>query len=245
MKTTHFRGSARFSFNVDFFNDDRIVALSGEFGPSAQLLAVHLLCLIHRNGYFLEVTDMVRFRIMASIAGLSESDFQCAIERMVDYGIFDRTPWRESRVLTSRAIQQRYFTAARLRRLAGTSIPYFLMDDDAESASASASTSTSTIQSDIPVKQNAVDSGASDPDCMPMEESTVGEVGQVERVESREPDGDAPPRRKRKTGNVKSRHDFASHSDRRDHGLRIRRVSVNRIFRRRDASPQRFTTAKP
>ena len=52
-------GLKYFSFDVDFFDDEKIGAISGEFGIKGEITAIKLLCAVYRNGYF---TVWRRFR---------------------------------------------------------------------------------------------------------------------------------------------------------------------------------------
>ena len=44
-----------FPFDIDFFDDEKIMAISGEFGIKGEITTVKLLCAIYRNGYFIEL----------------------------------------------------------------------------------------------------------------------------------------------------------------------------------------------
>lgn len=48
-----------FPFDVDFFNDEKIVAISGEFGIKGEIVVIKLLCAIYRNGYFILWNDLL------------------------------------------------------------------------------------------------------------------------------------------------------------------------------------------
>ena len=40
-----------FSFNVDFFDDDKLALIEGEFGIKGAYIAIRLLCKIYKEGY--------------------------------------------------------------------------------------------------------------------------------------------------------------------------------------------------
>ena len=61
------KGLDYFPFDVDFFEDEKIAAISGEFGLKGEIVAVKLLCAIYRNGYFILWSDMLRLKILASV----------------------------------------------------------------------------------------------------------------------------------------------------------------------------------
>ena len=53
-------GLKYFSFDVDFFNDEKIEAISGEFGIKGEITTIKLLCAVYRNGYFIEWNEMLK-----------------------------------------------------------------------------------------------------------------------------------------------------------------------------------------
>lgn len=98
-----------FPFDVDFFEDEKIVAIAGEFGVKGELAAVKLLCAVYRNGYFVEWTDMLRLKILRQLPGVSAELFDQILNRLVRWGFFDASLFGSVKVLTSEGIQRRYF----------------------------------------------------------------------------------------------------------------------------------------
>ena len=52
MARTNKVGIDYFSFDVDFFNDDKIQLIEAEFGIKGSITAIRLLCKIYNEGYF-------------------------------------------------------------------------------------------------------------------------------------------------------------------------------------------------
>ena len=61
-----------FPFDIDFFDDEKIVSIFSEFGSKGELVTVKLLCEVYRNGYFLEWKETVRIKLVQKMAGVSE-----------------------------------------------------------------------------------------------------------------------------------------------------------------------------
>ena len=57
-----------FPFDCDFFDDEKIVAINGQFGIKGEIAAVKLLCAIYRNGYFIKWCDAVKIKLLGSVS---------------------------------------------------------------------------------------------------------------------------------------------------------------------------------
>lgn len=110
------KGLKYFPFNVDFFNDEKIEAISGEFGIKGEIVAVKLLCAIYRNGYFIEWSDLYKMKFLRNLPGISSDLLDTIILRLVKWDFFDKDLFNSAKVLTSRGIQRRYFEAIRRRK---------------------------------------------------------------------------------------------------------------------------------
>lgn len=97
--------------DYDIFEDEKIVSLTGEFGSKGESVMFRLLCAIYKRGYFTLWTDMLRKTISMKVPGASESLVEDVVTRLVKWEFFDETLFNTSQVLTSQAIQERYFEA--------------------------------------------------------------------------------------------------------------------------------------
>lgn len=111
-----------FPFDVDFFGDEKIAAISGEFGIKGEITAIKLLCAIYRNGYYIEWNDMLKMKLLKDLPGITVTLLDAIVSRLVRWGFFDGTLFDSAAVLTSEGIQRRYFAIAKRRR--GTEYPY-------------------------------------------------------------------------------------------------------------------------
>lgn len=120
-----------FPFDVDFFEDDKITAISVQFGIKGEIAAVKLLCAIYRNGYFIEWKESVCIKLLRELPGISESLLEQIVRSLVKWGFFDKALFDTARILTSRGIQRRYFSISRRNRRSGQGgeLPYLLSDN--------------------------------------------------------------------------------------------------------------------
>ena len=120
-------GLKYFSFDVDFFTDEKIEAISGEFGIKGEIAAIKLLCAVYRNGYFIEWNEMLKMKLLRNLPGVSPELLDQIINRLVKWGFFDEHLFNSVKILTSRGIQKRYFEAVKRRKLS-CELPYILVN---------------------------------------------------------------------------------------------------------------------
>lgn len=109
------QGLDYFPFDVDFFEDEKIAAISGEFGVKGEITVVKLLCAIYRNGYFILWDEPLKYKLLRDLPGVSAELLDRIVYRLVKWGFFDEALFNSVKVLTSRGIQKRYFSITRRR----------------------------------------------------------------------------------------------------------------------------------
>lgn len=119
-----------FSFDVDFFEDEKVIPVSSEFGAKGECVLVRVLCAIYRNGYFAECSDAFMFKI-AKQTNLQFSLVNEVISGLVRWGFLDKTMFNSFGVLTSKGIQRRWKEATR-KRVSKAKYPYWILDDETE-----------------------------------------------------------------------------------------------------------------
>ena len=119
--------------DTDFFEDERIMAISGEFGLEGEMVAVRLLCMIYRKGYFTLWGDLQKYKLLRSLPGVSLELLERIVARLVSWGFFDEELFLSENVLTSKDIQKCYFKAIK-RRAATADLPHLLIDVDRKTA---------------------------------------------------------------------------------------------------------------
>lgn len=118
-----------FPFDVDFFSDEKIGSISGEFGIKGEITAIKLLCAIYRNGYFILWNDTLKMSLLRGLPGISLELLEQIVTRLVRWGFFEQTLFSTVSVLTSKGIQERYFKAIK-RRKDSSNYPYLLVNVD-------------------------------------------------------------------------------------------------------------------
>ena len=116
-----------FPFDVDFFEDEKIIAISGEFGIKGEITAIKLLCAIYRNGYFILWNDLLKYKLLKNLPGISPELIESIVHRLVLWEFFDKALFDSVKVLTSKGIQRRYFEAVKRRKIDGE-LPYLLIN---------------------------------------------------------------------------------------------------------------------
>jgi hypothetical protein len=119
------QGLDYFPFDCDFFQDEKVVAIAGEFGLKGEIAIVKLLCAVYRNGYFYQWSDMAKAKLLHELPGVNADLLDQIVSRLVRWGFFDKDLFDSSSVLTSQGIQKRYFEAAKYRKL-DADLPYLL-----------------------------------------------------------------------------------------------------------------------
>lgn len=114
-----------FPLDTDFFQDEKMICIYGEFGIKGQVIALHLLCAVYRNGYFARWDERLSLKIAAA-TGLSTALVDQVVRALARWKFFDKTALEQESVLTSPGIQRRYFEAVRWRATDGD-LPYILV----------------------------------------------------------------------------------------------------------------------
>ena len=104
-----------FPLDVDFFEDEKMLAISGEFAVKGEIISLRLLCEIYRNGYFVQYSELLKNKL-ARLGGLSGGLVDEVINKLVKYGFFDESLFREHKILTSKGVQKRYLEATKRRK---------------------------------------------------------------------------------------------------------------------------------
>ena len=80
------KGLDYFPFDIDFFEDEKIGAISGEFGIKGEIATIKLLCAVYRNGYFLQWNEMLKMKLLKNLPGVSAELIDQIVSRLVKWG---------------------------------------------------------------------------------------------------------------------------------------------------------------
>lgn len=116
-----------FPFDVDFFYDEKIEAISGEFGTKGEIVAIKLLCAVYRNGYFIEWSEMLQMKLLKQLPGISSQLLEQIVSRLAKWNFFDENLFSSAKIITSVGIQKRYDEAVK-RRKHTENRDYWLLD---------------------------------------------------------------------------------------------------------------------
>lgn len=117
-----------FPLDIDFFDDEKIVAVGLEYGIKGEFTAIRLLCEIYRNGYYIQWSEPVRIMLCQKLKGVSSNLLEQIVGRLVHWGFFDKALFDSDKILTSRGIQKRYFTSYNNRTT--KNLPYLLETEE-------------------------------------------------------------------------------------------------------------------
>lgn len=106
------QGLDYFPLDVGFFEDIKVRRLKKDCGNQAISILIAIFCNVYRDeGYYVEINSDLTF-LIAEQFGVSEDAVEKIVEKAIQVGIFDSGMFNNYKILTSRGIQERYFTAA-------------------------------------------------------------------------------------------------------------------------------------
>ncbi len=118
-----------FPLDVNVFEDEKISAISGEFGLKGEVVVIKLLCAIFKNGYFAVWNKLTQMKLAKDLQGMSPDLLNEIVHRLVAYDFFDKGLFDSMEpILTSVGIQKRYFEAIKRRDVSGADFPYLLLE---------------------------------------------------------------------------------------------------------------------
>lgn len=79
-----------FPLYVDIFEDEKIEAISGEFGIKGEIVVIKLLCAIYKNGYFILWNDLIIAQMLKRLPGISKDLLNNIVERLVLWKFFNK-----------------------------------------------------------------------------------------------------------------------------------------------------------
>jgi len=126
----HKSGLDYFSFDIDFFNDEKIEFISAKFGIKGEIITIKLLCKIYRNGYYLKWGDDECLLFSNKIGeGITVELVNEIIKELFKRDFFNQGMFEKYQILTSRGIQKRYLEAIKRRKEVIIYKEYFLLNN--------------------------------------------------------------------------------------------------------------------
>jgi len=107
------QGLSYFPLDVDIFEDDKLQLVSAEHGWEAEYIAIRLLCLIYKNGYYYKFTEAEAILLAKRIGGtIKGTRILEIVDELIARNFFDKQKYDDYQILTSKGIQTRYVDAA-------------------------------------------------------------------------------------------------------------------------------------
>jgi len=106
-----------FSFDIDFFEDEKVEFVSAKFGELGELILIKLLCRIYRSGYFIEFGEDEQL-LFAKRSGenITPELVKLVVDEAIKRNFFSKEHFEKFQILTSNGIQKRYFEATQRRK---------------------------------------------------------------------------------------------------------------------------------
>ena len=106
-----------FSFDIDFFHDQKIEFVSAKYGIEGEIITIKLLCKIYRNGYYLNWGDDECLLFSKKVGeNISFELVKNVIDELLKRDFFNQDLYKKFNILTSKGIQKRYLEAAKRRK---------------------------------------------------------------------------------------------------------------------------------
>lgn len=111
------KGIEFFPLDVDIFSDDKLEYVIAKHGNESEIIIVRLLCKIYRNGYYTNWTDDDPMLLSGKINKLIPADkIQQIVNELIERNFFNKSMFKKHKILTSKAIQERYKYATARRK---------------------------------------------------------------------------------------------------------------------------------
>ena len=126
------KGLDYFSFDVNFFDNDKIALIEAEFGMKGVFVLLKLLCKIYSEGFYCEwgKDQCLLFtsrKLKPSIPDITGKFTQQVVESLVERNFFNKELYEKHHILTSKNIQERYFEAVKRRQKTELNKDYWLL----------------------------------------------------------------------------------------------------------------------
>lgn len=121
-----------FPLDADFFQDDKIRLIKGEFGAKGIVILLYILCEIYREKGYYKVWDKDACLLMADAVGcgIVPENITQVVQGCLRRSVFDDGVFQMFGILTSAGIQRRYIRAVSTREQIPAIREYWLLDMD-------------------------------------------------------------------------------------------------------------------
>ena len=129
------KGLDYFSFDVGFFDNDKVALIEAEFGMKGVFVLLKLLCKIYSEGYYCEWGEdqcllFTSRKLKPSIPDLTAGVTQQVVESLVKRNFFNKELYEKHGILTSKNIQERYYEVAKRRQKTEFNNEFWLLENN-------------------------------------------------------------------------------------------------------------------
>ena len=129
------KGLDYFSFDVGFFDNDKVALIEAEFGMKGVFVLLKLLCKIYSEGYYCEWGEdqcllFTSRKLKPSIPDLTAGVTQQVVESLVKRNFFNKELYEKHGILTSKNIQERYYEVAKRRQKIEFNNEFWLLENN-------------------------------------------------------------------------------------------------------------------
>lgn len=119
------KGMKTAAISPDVFDTVPMMRLAGRYGTKGMAAAVVVVCAISAAGYCLEWTEREKWLTLRRLPDMTVEELDEVVKAMAVEGILDEATYVRHGVLTSRDIQEHYFSG----RSADSALPYIIGDE--------------------------------------------------------------------------------------------------------------------
>lgn len=120
-----------FQIDIDFFDDPKVLLLEEKYGTKGTRILLQVLCMIYRNGYYLEYNNDTPVVLAKRVGnGITSALVSEVIDALIKFRFFDEVKF-QSGVLTSKGIQKRWLSIMKnLKRIDRIKREHLLINED-------------------------------------------------------------------------------------------------------------------
>lgn len=117
------------TLDLSFFTDRKIRRLRRKCGKESPLVYIALLCIIFKEGYYIDADDDIALDI-ADMIDFEEDEVRRVLSACIEVGLIDQKMYEEHRIITSAGIQRRYETACEKSKRKARVVKYSLINSE-------------------------------------------------------------------------------------------------------------------
>ena len=125
-----YKGISYFPIDVNFFESERTFIIINDFGFEAVAVTLKLYAHIYKSGFYMLWSEKISKFLCASMhCSFSASELHRLVLALVEEGVFDKELFEKYQILTSKEVQQNYFSVTARRRWSNIEHEEYLLVD--------------------------------------------------------------------------------------------------------------------